>query len=180
MLAPQAAMVKESVTLSVSAPLVPAAVSASGQAACAAAPYWCKCGSCVQSVQQNPIERRCCRLQKGPCIMEDDDTQTVVLKTAVVRAAINAQRLLFAQSTHTGFDNRSFRHQAYSQYIAHTVGATGAGKRVVVPACVVHKIRCKWPEVDGHYTGFKASSKSGHKEFTFTVDGGTVLCSDEN
>jgi len=135
-------------------------------------PKWCKCGCCQETLRQKPIEKHCCRKLKGPCVVEDDDLQTVVLHAAVVQASINSQRLLLAQATHSGYENRSMRHQAYGQYIAHCVGAMGAGKRIVVPACVVAAIRNKWPAPDDFYTGFKKSTLNGHREFTFTVDGG--------
>ena len=35
----------------------------------------------------------------------------------------------------------------------------GKGKRVVIPACVVYKIRKTDPEVNGVYVGFKPSDE---------------------
>ena len=102
------------------------------------------------------------------------------MKKAVLRAAINSERLILAQLYVDGYTNRRMRHAAYSQFVAHSVGPTGLGARVVVPACVVAAIRCKWPSPDGHYTGFKKATFAGHKELQYTVDGGRQFVEDND
>ena len=46
---------------------------------------------------------------------------------------------------------------AYHQYSAwsHHYESLGRGNRVVIPACVVKRIREEFPSQDGHYTGYK-------------------------
>jgi hypothetical protein len=36
----------------------------------------------------------------------------------------------------------------------------GKGNRIVIPACVVNKIRNRFPSTDNEYCGFKASIES--------------------
>ena len=133
-------------------------------------PPWCKCGGCEVWTGQTRDEERCCLIQSGKCVLTLNTIQTVVFNEAVVKAAINNFRLLTAMSTANVFDNKSMRHQAYKQFVAHTVGTTGKGVRMIVPACVVSAIRKKWPEADGNYIGFKMSNVSGHKELEFHCD----------
>lgn len=48
------------------------------------------------------------------------------------------------------------RFTSYRQYTAwaHYFERLGRGVRVVIPACVVRKIREKYPDAKGEYTGF--------------------------
>ena len=140
------------------------------------APDWCHCGRCV-STNLSRIERRCCRQTSGDCCLLDQDLQHAVLQEAVVRTAINSERLILAQVYGDGYSNRRMRHKAYGQFVALTVGATGFGTRVVVPACVVAAIRSKWPSADGVYTGFKKAISG--KAMTVTQEGGRAEL-DEN
>ena len=79
------------------------------------------------------VEKQCCSCQneKG-CVLNDEEFRTVVLRQAVIRAALNGRRLTVGRSALTGIvDNDAMRHQAYKNYIYHLVGATGSGNRKV-------------------------------------------------
>ncbi|XP_022160038.1 uncharacterized protein LOC111026292, partial [Myzus persicae] len=55
--------------------------------------------------------------------------------------------------------NKTWRYICYVQF-THWVNSwtsLGKGVRVVIPACVINKIRNKYPEKDGLYVGFKKS-----------------------
>ncbi len=49
---------------------------------------------------------------------------------------------------------RRFRYTAYKAFTRWIHGWTGKGYRIPLPACASHAIRIKFPEADGHYTGF--------------------------
>lgn len=51
-------------------------------------------------------------------------------------------------------DNRSMRHGAYTAFILRNHGRLGMGQRRVIPSCVVWRIRDRYPEATGQYTGF--------------------------
>ncbi|XP_060882052.1 uncharacterized protein LOC132953700, partial [Metopolophium dirhodum] len=56
--------------------------------------------------------------------------------------------------------NKTWRYICYVQF-THWVNSwtsLGKGVRVVIPACVINKIRNKYPEKDGLYVGFKKSN----------------------
>lgn len=55
------------------------------------------------------------------------------------------------------YDFRQLRFTAYRQYTAwvHYYEKLGKGKRLVIPACVVKKIRLMFPDPNDNYVGFK-------------------------
>lgn len=61
------------------------------------------------------------------------------------------------------------RLTAYRQFVSWMFRGEklGKGKRVVIPACVVRKIRLTFPEPDGQYTGFQTAFDSTQDMFWF-------------
>uniref|UniRef100_A0A8C5DI53 P2X purinoreceptor 7 intracellular domain-containing protein n=1 Tax=Gouania willdenowi TaxID=441366 RepID=A0A8C5DI53_GOUWI len=53
-----------------------------------------------------------------------------------------------------GESSKQLRHAAYRQYVMWQYGALGRGNRVVIPSCVVWRIRDCFPDLLGHYTGY--------------------------
>ena len=66
--------------------------------------------------------------------------------------------------------NESMRWSAYTLYTLLSHGRLGQGNRIVVPACVVRRIRTCFPNPLGHYTGYRL----GYNKFLKKVD----KCSD--
>lgn len=52
-------------------------------------------------------------------------------------------------------DNSAMRHDAYRQFILWRHGRQGRENRRVIPSCCVIRIREAYPDVNGHYTGFR-------------------------
>ena len=86
----------------------------------------------------------------GICVMHDSSSgmRKLCLDDQVVATAVTLARDLYAEDAHTRYTNDQMRHAAYKQYVYGLVGRTGAGNRVVVPACVVsyaHWVYCVSP-----------------------------------
>jgi hypothetical protein len=120
-------------------------------------PSWCKCGRCRHV--DNKKARICCRKTIGRCVLLiDQELCSIVLGTRNVRTALNQARCLRHQDI-WDYEAPNLRFQAYQQYIYATIGTTGRGNRVVIPACVCWGIRDRWPSLT--YVGFKESAVNG-------------------
>lgn len=120
-------------------------------------PKTCKCGRCRPV--KNSKARNCCRDTPGRCVLLwDHELRGIVLGSRAVRAALNQARCLRHQDS-WDHENANLRFQAYQQYIYATIGTTGSGNRVPIPACVCWAIRDRWPGVS--YVGFKEAPVNG-------------------
>lgn len=128
---------------------------------------WCTCGKCTSL--DRAIENVCCcednyvqeLLQNTNlnCITAHEGFEPTALNVYVLDAA--RTRLLYQvkdaekRKKLTSDSNETYRFLAYSNFRYWLCsGKLGKGHRVVTPACVVKKIREKWPSPDGKYTGF--------------------------
>eukprot|EP00794_Sanderia_malayensis_P012428 gene12428-13713_t len=112
-------------------------------------PSWCKCGQCIEMPTQ--AERACCQndakkhehpLFENHCLTEHN------LELAMQS---NADHLNYP------FDpsnNACWRYTAYRQYTIWVWGKLGRSNRKVIPSCIVHKIRKRFPDHNAVYTGF--------------------------
>lgn len=126
---------------------------------------WCKCTFCERMPDDH--ECYCCRESQAfdvlrgndDCITYHESFNFLILnidslKTAKYHMSLKAdavKRRMLSDET-----NRVWRHVAYTQFIYWVNAWVPLGKkeRRVVPACVVAKIRDKYPEVDNVYQGF--------------------------
>ncbi|XP_060067060.1 uncharacterized protein LOC132547309 [Ylistrum balloti] len=117
-------------------------------------PPWCSFGNCRE--MPTAPERLCCRKDPANCITNLPDFQVLVLDEAVLALARLYRQDTFALPEEEDW-NKANRHAAYRQYIFWQLGRLGTGDRRVIPSCAVWKIRERYPDQFGQYTGFKAS-----------------------
>ncbi|XP_071854150.1 P2X purinoceptor 7-like [Apostichopus japonicus] len=123
---------------------------------------WCKCGNCA--VMPSARECRCCHeasavMEKNAegegnsvCITEHQGFQPVCLDPWVLQTASYQYSQHYGGNAREGGVNEKFRHLAYRQFVRWCYKYLGRDVRVVIPSCVVTKIRETYPsEV---YTGF--------------------------
>ncbi len=48
-----------------------------------------------------------------------------------------------------------YRYLSYRSFVSWCWGLLGRRIRVIIPACVVLRIRSEFPDEEGHYVGFK-------------------------
>lgn len=127
---------------------------------------WCDCRQCKKMPTDS--ECLCCheyeeckeKIQPGKkCIIECEDFEIISLRKVVLDLEITKNRIRRGLSSDSGPRNNDvYRYTAYCNFISWIFDRRlGRGNRVPVPACVVSKIREKFPAVDGLYVGFKES-----------------------
>ncbi len=116
-------------------------------------PRFCNCGRC--SKQSVGMERQCCRLKKGPCILLNDDMVWLINPT-VVQVAVSLDYSNLCED-HREHNNNNMHHAAYRQFVLFVAGNTGRHCCMVIPLCVTWAIHGMWPSEDGAYRGFQQS-----------------------
>nr|XP_055034834.1 P2X purinoceptor 7-like [Misgurnus anguillicaudatus] len=117
--------------------------------------HWCTCTNCREMTTD--LERLCCKQTPANCISNSAHMEFYVLDEGVLRLARAAWNDIFAvdDSQEPGVEQRQYRHAAYRQYVLWQHGRLGVGNRVVIPSCCVWKVRIKFPDPRGQYTGFR-------------------------
>ncbi|CAL9705809.1 unnamed protein product [Knipowitschia caucasica] len=117
-------------------------------------PPWCRCAHCRE--MPTDVEKKCCLHPPELCISTVAHVETYIIQRGVLRLARRLWNEFRAMvdGSDPGEDNRQFRHAAYRQYVAWQHGRLGAGRRVVIPSCMVWRIRDTFPDPNGNYTGF--------------------------
>ena len=82
------------------------------------------------------------------------DFQVLILDEAVLALARMYRRDVLVINDEVDV-RKANRHQGYRQFVLWQHGMLGAGQRMVIPSCCVWKIRDKFPDAFGQYTGFK-------------------------
>lgn len=112
-------------------------------------PSWCQCSCCGAAPVHT--EALCCRLSRGPCLSSSSAFQRIVLSRSVLEARLLIREPLGAARR----SDRELRHCAYEQYVAWRIGAPPPHTHAVVPRCCVLAIRGRYPNENGHYSGFR-------------------------
>lgn len=116
---------------------------------------WCSCGNCRDMPTDR--EKKCCRQIPANCISGLPHFQQYCLEEGYLRIHRQYREDVtgLGRAREPGQDNREFRYAAYRHYIYWQHGSLGAGNRLVIPSCCVLRIRNKFPDPQGQYTGFQ-------------------------
>ena len=95
------------------------------------------------------------RRGETPCITLSPSFPIVVLHQEVLETALTFVHDVRARGPLPNpIPNKTYRLAAYRQFTYWVHGHLGKHVRRVVPACVITKIRDRFPEPDGRYVGF--------------------------
>lgn len=108
-------------------------------------PDWCSCQSCRE--MPSDVEKVCCGKSPDSCISRLPAFQVLILEVEVLV-------LMYVLLLNQEVKQRANRHQCYRRYMLWQHGRLGAGVRKVIPSCCVWRIRDRFPDRFGQYTGF--------------------------
>uniref|UniRef100_A0A8C6UJH8 P2X purinoreceptor 7 intracellular domain-containing protein n=1 Tax=Neogobius melanostomus TaxID=47308 RepID=A0A8C6UJH8_9GOBI len=117
-------------------------------------PDWCVCSRCRE--MPTDIEKKCCGQDPRDCISQLPQMELYILDEGGLRLTRRIWNDVLAceDQQEPGEDNRQSRYAAYRQYVVWQFGALGRGNRIVIPSCVVWRIRNKHPDPFNQYVGF--------------------------
>ncbi|XP_065148371.1 P2X purinoceptor 7-like [Paramisgurnus dabryanus] len=108
---------------------------------------------CCQEVQQ--VTRRLQQLEERPtCMVDHPGFEPVCLNVFSLQNACNIYRADYGPLRLRGIEHR-YRFLAYRSFVSWCWGFLGWKIRVVIPSCVVLRIRREFPDAQGTYGGFK-------------------------
>ncbi|XP_056435161.1 P2X purinoceptor 7-like [Gadus chalcogrammus] len=125
---------------------------------------WCRCGKCA--TMPTEVENICCmkipqvtrRLreveQQQTCMVDHPGLEPVCLNVYSIQNARQIYRADYGPLNLRRIHNR-YRYPSYRSFVSWCWGLLGRSIRVVLPACVVLRIRSEFPAEEGHNVGFK-------------------------
>ncbi|KAG5280378.1 hypothetical protein AALO_G00088420 [Alosa alosa] len=108
---------------------------------------------CCREVPQ--VMRRMTQVpEEITCMIDHPGLEPVCLNIYSLQNAMNIYRADHGQLRIRGME-RQCRHLAYRSFVSWCWGFLGRSVRVVIPSCVVLRIRREFPETSGQYVGFR-------------------------
>ena len=131
---------------------------------------WCKCDNC--SLMASEIENYCCNDSGAVVEILDSDQANCIVECQKFKDFTENRNVLellayagsnqkLARDKDNNVKDEGLRYACYRSYL-HMIKIYGTGKaqRVVLPSCVVTKVRELYPDPSGLYTGFKQATLS--------------------
>ncbi|KAG8546342.1 hypothetical protein GDO81_019200 [Engystomops pustulosus] len=121
---------------------------------------WCKCATCVslptemESVCCQEIEKLKSHLQGRSCITEHPIFQLYCQREDVVNINLRLVRRFPPPASEL---NKCLRRVCYRAFSAWIHGYRGEEGPKPIPACVVHKVRSRFPSLQNVFTNFRFS-----------------------
>lgn len=88
------------------------------------------------------------------CMVDHPGFEPVCLNVYSLQNAINVYKAQYGPLRLRGIVHR-YRYCAYRCFVSWCWGWLGQRVRVVLPSCVVLKIRQEFPDAEGQYVGFR-------------------------
>ncbi|KAI7803994.1 putative P2X purinoceptor 7-like, partial [Triplophysa rosa] len=108
---------------------------------------------CCHEVQQ--VVRRIGQTEVPPtCMIDHPGFEANCLNPYTLQNIYNIYRSDYGPIRHRN-SNKQFRHLAYRSFVSWCWGYLGRHVRVVIPSCVVARIRQEFPDQSGQYVGFR-------------------------
>ncbi|XP_026106003.1 P2X purinoceptor 7-like [Carassius auratus] len=125
---------------------------------------WCLCGKCEKMATEpeniccreiEQVTRRMQQLEVTPsCMVDHPGMDPVCLNVFSLQNAFNIYRADYGPLRLRGVQHR-YRFLAYRSFVSWCWGFLGRKVRVVIPSCVVLRIRREFPDAQGSYVGFR-------------------------
>ncbi|XP_016303932.1 P2X purinoceptor 7-like [Sinocyclocheilus anshuiensis] len=88
------------------------------------------------------------------CMVDHPGLYPVYLNVYSLQNAGQIYRADYGPLRLRGIHHR-YRYLSYRSFVSWCWGLLGCRIRVIIPACVVLRIRSEFPDEEGHYVGFK-------------------------
>ncbi|XP_069815788.1 uncharacterized protein [Dendropsophus ebraccatus] len=121
---------------------------------------WCMCKNCI--IMPTAPESVCCIefenavskiLETQECITEVHEFKERCLHSEHLQWMLEFH-MACPSNDHQDTPKRLLRKAAYRSYTRMIHGFLGKHRRIPIPSCVVHLVRCTFPDEDGLYMGF--------------------------
>ncbi|XP_045925772.1 P2X purinoceptor 7 isoform X1 [Micropterus dolomieu] len=125
---------------------------------------WCACENC--STMPTEVENVCCqeirkvvrRMQQVPdpptCMVHHPGLEPKCLNYYTLQNIHNIYQADYGPLRRRTEEER-YKHLAYRSFVSWCWGYLGRSVRVVIPSCVVLRIRQQFPDPEGQYVGFR-------------------------
>lgn len=130
---------------------------------------FCKCGHCTDC---DSMETVCCKTNPATLDLINDDSDCVT--SSAIFSGLLADGIEYTRFIHaSAIKNKKKRDEYLAKPLTNTLKRSllyrnfviimnkgtplGKNNRIVIPRCVVERIRVEYPEVEGQYTGYLES-----------------------